>query len=109
MTVPLWASADIRVQLRPKLGGRTWAEEDQTGLQRLQLHLRLEVVGLHGAEDLTHGHVELIQTGRPAPTRSIPEGQMFLLLRTALSLYSTHATKGFRTVPGREGRAACRR
>lgn len=39
---------------------RTWAEEDQAGLQSLQLNLRLEVMDPHGAEDLTHGHVQLI-------------------------------------------------
>lgn len=45
---------------------RTWTEEDQAGLQGLQLNLRLEVVDLDGAEDLTHGHVQLVQTGCPA-------------------------------------------
>lgn len=44
----------------------TGAEEDQAGPQCLQLNLWLEVVDLHGAEDLTHGHVQLIQTGRPS-------------------------------------------
>lgn len=48
---------------------RTWKKEDQTGLQRLQLDLWCEVVDLHGAEDLTHGHVQLIQAGSPTKTR----------------------------------------
>lgn len=44
----------------------TWAEEHQAGLQGLQLDLGLEVVELHGLQDLVHGHVELVQTGRSA-------------------------------------------
>lgn len=51
----------------------TWAEEDQAGLQSLQLNLRLEVMDLHGAEDLTHGHVRLVQTGCPAGTEKQSE------------------------------------
>lgn len=46
--------------------GRTRVEQDQTGLQSLQLNLRLKIVGLDGAEDLTHDHVQLVQTGCPA-------------------------------------------
>lgn len=38
----------------------TWAEKHQAGMQSLQLNLFVEVVDLHGAEDLTHGHVQLI-------------------------------------------------
>lgn len=48
----------------------TRIEEGQTGLQRLKLNLQLKVVDLHGAEDLAHGHVRLIQTGHPADTET---------------------------------------
>lgn len=47
----------------------TWTEEDQAGLQRLQLNLRFEVVDLHDAEDLTHDRVQLIKRGRPTHAR----------------------------------------
>lgn len=50
----------MRLQVWP-----TRVEEDQTGLQSLPLNLWFKVVGLDGAEDLTHGHVQLIQTGCP--------------------------------------------
>lgn len=48
----------------------TGTEEGQAGLQRLELNLHLKAVDLHGAEDLTHGHVRLIQSGHPADTET---------------------------------------
>lgn len=50
---------------------RTRAKEDQAGLQSLQLNLRIKVMKLHGAEDLVHGHGQLIQTGCPTNTRRL--------------------------------------
>lgn len=47
---------------------RTRAKEDQAGLQSLQLNLGIKVMKLHGAEDLVHGHGQLIQTGGPTNT-----------------------------------------
>lgn len=53
-----------------KVPGRcTWAEEDQAGPQSRQLNVRLKVMDLHDAENLTHGHVQLIQAGRPDEQR----------------------------------------
>lgn len=47
---------------------RTRAKEDQAGLKSLQLNLGIKVMKLHGAEDLVHGHGQLIQTGGPTNT-----------------------------------------
>ena len=63
----------------------TWAEEDQAGLQSLQLNLRLEVVDLHGAEDLTHGHVQLIQTGYPTDAGRKKSGLLYLYILRKLN------------------------
>lgn len=47
----------------------TWTEEDQAGLQRLQLNRSFKVVDFHDAEDLTHDRVQLIKRGRPTDAR----------------------------------------
>lgn len=70
----------------------TWAEEDQAGLQSLQLNLRLEVVDFHGAEDLTHGHVQLIQTSGPTvPWRHLSENKSYTQTRMIAFLLSQNA------------------
>lgn len=51
--------------------GDTWAEEDKTGSESLQLYLLLEIMSLHCDEDLPHRHVQLIQTDAPANTHTL--------------------------------------
>ena len=65
----------------------TWAEEDQAGSQGLHQDLGLEVMDLHGRQDLIHGHDYLIQTGSPTDRGGwrVEGWSLFTLNRTSNS------------------------
>lgn len=105
------SSSELKEANFRRWGKRTWAEEDQAGPQGRQLNLRLEVMDLHGAEDLTHGHVQLIQTGRPAG-REKHHGilSLFAFPQTKKVKNEYHRLEFFvPTFRERAGWAACRR